>query len=543
MNVGVLPQTFIGRDEVMRVLDKRVTALKSGFRQNVALVGQKLCGKTTILQYFLSRLNDTSLLPIYIEVLPEPFFNFARKFVGTAIFNLLKISGEETVEDLDLLITKGRKRFPQTTQAICDILKLLEKKEYDESYSMLFNLASTIKKETGKSCIIILDEFHNLANFELKKPFVIFGKKIMVQKDTMYIVTSSQVSSIKKILRERLSLLFGNFETIVVRDFDYQRSKEFIRLKLGESAIPEELRDFLIDFTNGRPFYLDIITARLKDAMNELVHKRIDNGLISYAFQDLLFDTKGSLNQYFQNLLSIFLDRQYPDSYLDILTAICEGRYKFTSIQSYVSHRRNRIRRNIEELLDACIISKNGSRFYFDDKIFEFWFKYVFNRRRYSLVTNIVESSNLFKNDVSEWIERFISVCNLDLVHRIDDLISVFDNDIIHIDEKSIRFPKFKRIKLAKLKNGDFYIQALYGDDKSWLFQYCNSGLNENSVLTYIERFKEIDPEARCKVLINLKGYDENTLLIAKQNKVWMWDINILNQILFLYKKHKILGL
>jgi len=64
----VTGKDFFGRDKILEVLSKRVGALKSGYRQNIALTGKMLSGKSSILHHFLESLKDASIIPLYIEV-------------------------------------------------------------------------------------------------------------------------------------------------------------------------------------------------------------------------------------------------------------------------------------------------------------------------------------------------------------------------------------------------------------------------------------------------------------------------------------------
>ena len=66
LNEPVVGKAFFGRSKILHTLEKRVNALKGGYRQNVALTGQMLAGKSSILYQFLYTLKDTSLVPVYI---------------------------------------------------------------------------------------------------------------------------------------------------------------------------------------------------------------------------------------------------------------------------------------------------------------------------------------------------------------------------------------------------------------------------------------------------------------------------------------------
>ncbi|MDD5449273.1 MAG: ATP-binding protein [Candidatus Omnitrophica bacterium] len=535
------PRVFVGRADILDTLNKRVESLKSGYRQNVALTGQKLCGKTYILQNFLSNLKSGSVIPVYIEVLTEPFEAFSKKFIGTILLNFLKGRNEEIKEDLDFLISKAEAFIPKTTASIKEILRLLEKGDHQEVYSGLFNLTSYIKEETGKSCIIIFDEFHNLSFFNLKNPFAVFGKKIMVQKDTMYVVTSSQVSSIKRILKERLDLLFGNFEIIEVRDFDCAVSKNFLERRLEAIRMQEELKDFLVSFTDGRPFYLDIISSELNNCSAQLQFKWAGPGVISEAFNNLLFDSKGAINQYFQNLVGAFPQSTLND-YLDILSAVAEGNNKLGGIRQNFRGKKADLPARIEKLIEENFLAKNGCVFYFNDKVFEFWLRYVYNKKRYSLLSDFQERAAMFKKDVEAMVAFFLAENKKDTGARIKELVSSFNNEIIKLGEKNLKFPRFSRIEIKNSENeGEILIEAVYDTKKQWAWQFSPQPVDEAVMTKVIDRFKAIEPAPQRKILILSSAIDTNATLIAKENKVWVWGKEDLNFIFSLYNKFKML--
>ena len=78
----VIGERFFGREEVLDLFNKRVAALKDGYRQNIALTGQSLSGKSSIILHFLSTIKGEGFVPIYVEVVKESFGAFADKFVA-----------------------------------------------------------------------------------------------------------------------------------------------------------------------------------------------------------------------------------------------------------------------------------------------------------------------------------------------------------------------------------------------------------------------------------------------------------------------------
>ncbi|MEE8360040.1 MAG: hypothetical protein V3S04_03860, partial [Candidatus Omnitrophota bacterium] len=54
----VIGEQFFGREKTIDLLRKRVNALTDGYRQNIALTGQNLAGKSSILHHFLYNFQD-----------------------------------------------------------------------------------------------------------------------------------------------------------------------------------------------------------------------------------------------------------------------------------------------------------------------------------------------------------------------------------------------------------------------------------------------------------------------------------------------------
>ena len=65
----------------------------------------------------------------------------------------------------------------------------------------------------------------------------------------MYIVSSSRDQAIKRILSEKLSLLFGNFEIVKVAGFDTGNARGFIDTRLAGYDIEDAMKIFLVEFT------------------------------------------------------------------------------------------------------------------------------------------------------------------------------------------------------------------------------------------------------------------------------------------------------
>ena len=160
----VIGNDFFGRIDILETLNKRVSALASGYRQNIALSGQMMSGKSSILHHFIKNIDNRSVVPIYVEVKDKSFEAFADKFMATVLYAFFESESHPcSATDLDALIEEGEKVLPETTNAIKKIRDYISKKKYNMAYRDLLEITSRLKDETQKHCIVILDEFHNLS--------------------------------------------------------------------------------------------------------------------------------------------------------------------------------------------------------------------------------------------------------------------------------------------------------------------------------------------------------------------------------------------
>ncbi len=534
-------KVFFGRDDILRVLEKRVNALLSGYRQNVALTGQMLSGKSSILYQFLYTLKDTSLIPVYIEVVEEPFPSFADKFIATILYNYLVSSGYEAPKDLTHLIKTAEQFIPHTIYAIKKVKIELSKKNYNDAYRKLLNLTSILKEETGKSCVVILDEFHNLEFFKIRKPYLCFGKIIMIQKDTMYIVSSSQKSTIKKILSEKLALLYGNFEVIEVLGFDNKTAEAFIKEKLQNIALPQNYMGYLIDFTDGNPFYLDVISKKIVELANSRRLTSIDENTIIEAFTSLIYNTSGTINQYFTNNIMNLLEKNLRGVYLELLIALASGYNKLKDIAKWFNKKDSGgFAGKLARLIELDMIYKNGVFYEVQDRVFKFWLKTVYYKKKTSLVDDIVNRTNDFRKETKFDIDAYLGENQKNTLERIKELFLSFNGEIVEIEKRQRRLPRFVRIEVRKYGKCEDLLNY-QESNKYWVCEIWRDKIDESAISDFIERYYSTRERITKKICIALEGIDANALLLAKEKNIWVWDSESINNLLRLYKRHKLI--
>lgn len=531
---------FYGRHDVLNILNKRMDALRSGYRQNVALSGKMLTGKSSILHHFLTSVNDRTCIPVYVEVGEKSFISFAYKFMATVLYGFLKSEDIACQKDMDKLIEAGYRIIPKTTAQIDKIRTDLSKRRFNNAYRMLLELTSILREETMKSCIVILDEFHNLEKFSIKNPFYYLGKIIMVQKNTMYIVSSSERNAFRKILSEKLSLLFGNFEVINISGFDSQTAKHFVREKISPITVSEYYLDYLLDITEGNPFYLSMISEGIKSCANRISCNRVNVELLKSALAEVTFNPTGTINQHFKNQIHYILDKKTRAQHLNILYALCQGVNRLKDISIFLKSDERVISRKIDELISFDLVFKCGVFIRISDRLFEFWLKNVYHKKEMALIDTISDEVAEFMNFVESDIEGYLIEYNQGDMERLRSAFLSFKGELVEIDRRSRRLPRFSRIDILKYGSDKDYI-ACESEAKYWIFKVMRKYTDEHDVIDFLERAGAHKNSAIRRVIISLAGIDQNALLMAKERNIWVWNLKTINMLMRLYGMHNLI--
>jgi AAA+ ATPase superfamily predicted ATPase len=543
----VVGEDFFGRQEIIDILVKRASALKSGYRQNVAIIGHQQLGKTSLLRHFLHVYRDPEILAIYVEIKIQALDYFIDQFVRSLLYQYLSQTEKtDPSESLAKLTERALGRIPKTVERIEEIAGLLKQRHAEEAYSKLFELTTIIRQETGKNCIVILDEFHRLGEFGIRNAFSDFGKRIMVQKDTMYLLASSSFSASRKILAEKLSLLFGNFERIYLEPFRFETAFEFLEKKLSQVAMPETLKHFVVALTDGHPFLLDVITRRAKELCAAKAETVMSRATVSETLLKLLYDSQGVLNQFFLKLISPWTQSSARGTHILILVELAKGKNKLKDLSAAVNRNQKETSRQIQELMDRELILKTGVFYRFHNRIFKFWLKEVYEKKEL-FVLGAGTGAEGFLACIDAMIAETEELLKMDVSDRLMELFRRFNNDIVEFGEKRRKLPHFTEMvkaDSAPLLAGEPPRRELVakGRGRCWVCRIVEEKATEKEVLGLVQGAPRHHRGAGVptRVLVALKGMEENAKLLAKEKRILTLGLSRVNLLMDLYGKSPI---
>lgn len=538
MNIIDYDQTFYGRQNILDILHKRLAGLKEGYRQNVALLGSRTIGKTAILQKLIADHDDPDIIILYLDLESRDFPYFTHQFVKSLLYHFLKSQNLPLQEDLKLLCTACRGHVPQTVAAVEEIETLLAQGKTADVYGRLLSLPDIFWGESKKSVVLIFDEFQNLANFNVPEVFAQLGKRIMTQRNCLYVVVSSYPSQAHPILSEKLSLLFGNFEVIPVGAFDVKASYQLMDKHLEGIKIGLQLKNFLADFTGNHPLYLNILCQEMIYLCGVFGQQEIYAPILTQAVENLIFNPWGILSRHFE-LSMIELCRGKSEGPLaQVLTAMAEDRHRIPDLAAHLSVKPAHITQRLNTLLAADIIEKNGNYFHIKDKLFKYWIKYVYERRQKAIELEPGKGRKLFKEDISKALSDFQMVSRKDLSSRIIDLLHKFDSEAFEVAGRRYKLSMFRDISPLKLRLGTgsyFDAVSAEGEDGRWLIVLKRDPVHDQELNAFLEEMKKLSPKPQRCVIVSLSGLDDSAKIRALQEKLWVWNEEEINVLMHLH--------
>jgi len=533
----------IDRKVVLDTLIHRINSFSEGYRQNIALLGESFIGKTSLIKELFGSdaLKKEKVIPVYLEVKIEPLEFCAKRFVKSSLSQLVKIDPIlATPQDTVLLIEDLARNYPKTAQVCTRVLQDIERSRPDEAFSFMMDIPIVLSEETKKRCVLILDEFHNLDNFGLKNPFGAMAKKIMTQKDTMYILMSSCPTLSLRLLNEKLALLFGNFEKLFLKPLDIAASRKCMQERIKGVMLRQVYLDFIASFTGNRPFYMHAVCGEIERAICYKGLSADDHtALIQHALLETLYRKTGVLNQHFYSLLFKISEGKLLSKTIAVLIALSSENKKQNDIVRFSRLQSSDVSRILARLTEMDIITRNGALYRFNDRLFRFWLQSVYLKKISSFSLYEEADEDAFKKDISSRFNAFMEEFEKELSSRIMELFRLFKNDIIQLNGRKHKFISFTNVEKVQDDKKDCASILATGGRQKWLCAIRKETITENDIASMIKEAKQKKGGNKINrnILIAFSGVNENAYLMAKEAKFWTWNLEDLNVLMDLYGK------
>ncbi len=533
---------FLMREAIQTRLQKRVEDIENGYRQNIGILGSSGVGKTQLLcEFFQSISRSDKVLPVYVKAETIDGRQLMHQWMGAVLSAILLDRTLNIPKTLNGLLREAESIIPKTVTAVKHLQRLLRQDKNALAVKELWMLSGTLARETGKKVILMIDEFQALEKLPASDPFLLLGKQMMIDKEVLYVVTSSAVDRAREIFREKLSLLFGNFEVLELAPFGFMEMEQYLATRMPAHRWSPELKKFLFRMTDGEPLYLDLVIRRLEQIEIREFPQSVSASVLVDAFCQELFDGKGRIALLFEKRLEQCAHlAKYRGPYVRAMLALSHGRHKVIPIAAFIEETVAETQKVLKRLVEDGLVAKSGSLFHIQDFLFRFWIREVFQKRHGAFLPE----ERMLRKHLFDELSRALDLCERmtdeDLGFRVEALLKEFRNESVEIDQKKISCPQFSEVVLLRHLPHSIFSLVGRGARGRWLFYLSTEWIGESEIEKVVADAKHLH-KVRRKVLISLGGIDQNARLIAQEAKLQLWNLRQLNALLDLFDQPKII--
>jgi AAA+ ATPase superfamily predicted ATPase len=415
---------FVNRHEILRRL-----SLAYQRRQNVALVGPRRIGKTSIAKEFFRRIKRGKTVRITFDVqenLGTPA-RFVLRIIKLLIVEYLKIS--QTYELIPLMDA-----IEITPSNLPNVASQLRSKTLDGFAKFLIayyppstrnervvleqglKFLDEFAQEKDINVMVVLDEFQSIRSLEKnlgrgENVLALLQGIISSSKRSWYLFTGSAVRLMTEILEDADSPFYGRVERIDVGGFTKEDMISLVNRAISK-PISGEAAQLLWTLTRGNPYYIVVITNRANVSAEKktfVVKKDIERGFIEAV-------TAGELNSHCHYIYDISVGRaESPNVLKEIMKFLSAGPASPTEMANSLGKDRGFISPYIRDLLNLSLVEKTGSKYNISDYILKVWLAGVYGfsdpyieRIEKNINHNYQESLALLKKQRGYLFESYI---------------------------------------------------------------------------------------------------------------------------------------
>ncbi|MCF7907679.1 MAG: hypothetical protein K9L86_02240 [Candidatus Omnitrophica bacterium] len=506
----------------LSVLDKRVSAFSEGYRQNIALLGNDAEETAYLLQNYRELKNHNQFVYIHISTV----YAGKKELLKATILSLLSSYADKT-DSLDNLIYAVSSVLPLTTENIKNCLK-----KNSICFLDILEIINAFINESGSRCVFIIEEFLGVvALFE--NFYSDFSKFIILQQNCMIILAASSERLAQKVLSDELNLLFGNFEIISLSEESFLNSFVYLKNLLPSITPSPFFLSFFANFLGSNCIYYDSLAKSIKDKYQS---DNEESAIISILEEFLYRQETYCFQRFIKNIDKLkFIFKDFQPT-LKLLTSISQGYMRKKELLALGFCDSKELNSKLQKLIDSNYIVNFGNIYKIRDSLFSFWLSHVFELHSLFPLHNPKQRKQFFKEKLKKEISLFKDEFYTDSLKKVLQLFASFKNDTLKLGKTRYSLPTIERTKTISYPQRDFHF--IIGEGKEIIFAGIKGKDADDIDMTdFIEKGANIRGKGVKKIFISLGTLPSATRLIAKNNKIAIWDLQELNKLLHIYNK------
>lgn len=515
------------RPSLMTYLHQRLLAFQDGFRHNLALLGPAGSGKTVLLQQVL-RTSTARVTKIYCPLHRDPMREFLRRVASAVLRAALDDSSEAGLEDL---LRQAEAVVPKTTAAVQQLDRYMTGQFQAEAFVRALDLIPVLSQELKRPTVLVLDEFLYLEELGLSHAFHELGKRVMIWPHTLFLLASSSPCRAREILRERLHLLFGQFEIAPIDVIETAAARAWMQHELPRAEPDAPPLQFMLHWVGTSPWYLSVLLKRMKELMLFKRGRRMADGIMVQAAWDVLGNSDGVLYQWCATQVERIVRQRDGPLAREALVHLAQGARTTQAIMQRCGTRRN-LSAALQLLADHDLIQRKGACWVIPDQVFACWLSAVLGpSEARGLSSERQGAAQQFEQTIRSMWAQWLEATGQPLADRIGRLFSQFRNETVSLDHKTGRLPSFRVVRAQQTTGrGETYMVA-DSDERRWCCLIHEEKLGESGIAAFEEFCRTQSPKPSRKIVVAKEGLELNATLLAKEANMWVWkpeDVNLL---------------
>lgn len=296
----------------MEKLLNEIRMIRSGGAVNLAVLGQRRIGKTSLIKNLINELEgDEDIIPVFIDCMSMPSLRRLSTYIAeSAKDNYIgKSADAEYLSGINRYLKKNiseiLSRIPEIDLSLASYISFrVSLQETGTDEETIFRNSLDYLEKLGRKkdvyFILFLDEFSEIA-LRWGDGFVkILRTLVQQQTRIMYVFSSSAVTYMNDLVYNSTSPFYNQLKPIPIGPLPEEDTKKFIfeRVKLVNHSIGEEALEKWLDLTNGLPDYVQ----RLGDALLEISTEEINIEDIDHAYEEIFVTLDPVFNLLFTKL-------------------------------------------------------------------------------------------------------------------------------------------------------------------------------------------------------------------------------------------------
>lgn len=374
----VTGEYFIDRADELAQMVNMLSAVSSGASSNVALIGLRRTGKTSLFENVrLKMMEMKQIVPVLINCFGiSTKIRFSKTFMQEVTqAYILKTEDRLYKERLVSFLKKGlqelSKHISDVDISIAELakfnVKLREAKvDEDELIEMALRYPETLAKSKNVYFVIMIDEFQDTLkwgdNF-LKN----FRRIIESQNRVAYAFSGSVTTIMKDLLYRKRSPFYRQLVEIELGKLPTKSAREFVlsRFQKVRMKISNEEINSLIEYGGSYPDYIQRLGLRLYQLGIFQGKSSLDKQDVKNAYDEMIQLLDGEFSTYFKS---------FTDFEKEVLIALAHGKTNPSSMAQEIRKPISSLPQILHRLMSHGIVEKYvEGRYRISDPVFSDW--------------------------------------------------------------------------------------------------------------------------------------------------------------------------